>query len=34
MSQRLKTYFDHEWIYNPYSKNIQELVHFLKNVYK
>lgn len=34
MSQRLKTYFDHEWIYNPYSKNIQELVHFLKSVYK
>lgn len=28
MSERLKTHFDHEWIYNPYSKNIQELVQF------
>lgn len=28
MSERLQTYFDHEWIYNPYSKNIQELIQF------
>lgn len=32
MSERLKTHFDHEWIYNPHSKNIQELVQFKKNI--
>ena len=32
MSNRLKTHFDHEWIYNPYSKNIQELVQFQREV--
>lgn len=33
MYQRLNTHFDHEWIYNPHSKNIQELVHFQKNIF-
>lgn len=28
MYQKLNTYFDHEWIYNHKSQNIQELVHF------
>lgn len=32
MSERLKTHFDHEWIYNPYSKNIQELVQFKREI--
>lgn len=32
MSDRLKTHFDNEWIYNPHSKNIQELVQFQREV--
>lgn len=27
MHSRLKTHFDHEWIYNPHTQSIQELVH-------
>ena len=33
MSERLKTHFDHEWIYNPNTQKIQELVQFKKDVF-
>ena len=33
MSERLKTHFDHEWIYNPNTRKIQELVQFKKDVF-
>lgn len=33
MNERLKTHFDHEWIYNPNTRKIQELVQFKKDVF-
>lgn len=33
MSERLKTHFDREWIYNPDTQKIQELVQFKKDVF-
>lgn len=32
MSERLKTHFDHEWIYNPHKQSIQELIQFQKDI--
>jgi uncharacterized protein with von Willebrand factor type A (vWA) domain len=28
MSQRLKTHFDHEWVYNPVTSSVHELIEF------
>jgi uncharacterized protein with von Willebrand factor type A (vWA) domain len=32
MTERLKTHFDHEWVYNPRSSKIHELVQFSRNI--
>lgn len=32
LDNRLKTHFDHEWLYNPHSKNIHELVRFQQDI--
>lgn len=32
MNERLKTHFDYEWIYNPNTKNIQELLKFQRSI--
>ena len=32
MSNRLKTHFDREWVYNPASASIQELISFQKGI--
>lgn len=32
MDKRLKTHFDHEWVYNPSQQKITELVQFQKNI--
>lgn len=32
MHERLKTHFDHEWVYNPNTQKIQELIQFQKNI--
>ena len=32
MNTRMGTHFDHEWVYNPYSSKIHELIQFKKNI--
>ena len=32
MSERLKTHFDHEWIYDPQAQKIRELAQFQKDI--
>ena len=32
LSERLKTLFDKEWVYNPYTHQIHEAVSFVKDV--
>jgi len=32
MEHRLKTVFDHEWVYDPYSSNVVELINFERNL--
>jgi uncharacterized protein with von Willebrand factor type A (vWA) domain len=34
MSERLKTHFDSEWIYNPSSSSVTELIKFTNNLSK
>ena len=32
MSKNMRTHFDHEWIYNPHTSNIQELIKFKDSI--
>lgn len=34
MTHRLTSIFDHEWIYDPHSSQINELIHFQENINK
>lgn len=34
MSNRLRTFFDQEWVFDPATSHIQEVVHFQQNIYR